>query len=133
MWEEYGLENEDVLWTCVAFAGGIAGDQSGPCGAVSASTVSACLRHRCPLSDKQAAKKARLEAREDAGELVQSFKDRFGAISCFDLLGIDFAQPGAYQGFRESGVWKDKCNKYVEFVVEKLYELDQKRCAAPEL
>jgi len=132
MWEAYGIENEDVLWTGIAFAGGIAGEQSGPCGAVSAGTMSACLRHRTPLSDKQAAKTARLQAREDAGELVGSFKEGFGAIACDKLLGIDFSQPGAYQAFRDSGVWKDKCNKYVQLVIEKLYELDEKRLAAPE-
>jgi len=132
MWEAYGLESEDVLWTGVAFLGGLAGDQSGPCGAVSAGTVCACLRHRCPLSDRQAAKSARFEARADAGELVRSFKERFGAIACYDLLGIDFTQQGAYHGFRESGIWKDKCNKYVDFVIEKLYELDERRGVAPE-
>lgn len=131
MWEAYGIEDEDILWTCIGFTGGIAGEQSGPCGAVSAGTVCAGLRHRCPLSDRQAAKRARFQAREDAAELVRAFKERFGAISCYDLLGIDFSQPGAYQDFRESGIWKDKCNKYVEFVIEKLYELDDKRSAAP--
>ncbi len=130
MWEAYGLESEDVLWTCVAFAGGIAGEQSGPCGAVSAGTVCACLRHRCPLSDRQAAKEARFRGREDAGELVRGFKERFGAISCYDLLGIDFSRPGAYHSFRESGVWSDKCKRYVEFVLEKLYELAEKGDAA---
>jgi len=28
MWEAYGLNNEDILWTCSAFNGGIAGQQS---------------------------------------------------------------------------------------------------------
>jgi hypothetical protein len=32
--------------------------------------------------------------------------------------------PGEYQRFLESGIWKDKCTKYVEFMIEKLYELE---------
>lgn len=127
MWEAYGLNNDDILWTCVAFNGGIAGQQSAPCGAISASTVCLGLRHRWPLSDKQKAKQERLDAREDASQLVKSFIERFGTIVCHDLTGIDFSKPEAYRYFQESGLWKDKCNKYVEFVVEKLYELDEKR------
>lgn len=127
MWEAYGLDNEDILWTCVAFLGGIAGEQSGPCGAISASAVCLGLRHRCPLADKQRAKRERFNARGEAGQLVKSFLERFGTIACRDLLSIDFSQPGAYHGFQESGIWKDRCHRYVEFVIEKLYELDEQR------
>jgi len=130
MWEAYGLENEDILWTCTAFAAGIAGHQSAPCGAVSASAVCLGLRHRCPLTDRRKAKQERFDAREDAGQLVRSFTDRFGTIACGDLLGLDFSKPGAYHTFLESGIWKDKCSKYVQFVIEKLYELDEKRSDA---
>lgn len=126
MWEAYGLDNDDFLWTCIAFNGGIAGQQSAPCGAVSAATVCLGLRHRCPMSEKQRAKQERLAAREDASELVRSFIGRFGAISCRDLIGIDFSRPEAYRAFQESGIWMDKCNKYVQFVIETLYELDEK-------
>jgi C_GCAxxG_C_C family probable redox protein len=130
MWEAYGLDNEDILWSCIAFNGGIAGQQSAPCGAVSASTVCVGLRHRWPLADKQRAKQERLDAREDASQLVRSFIERFGAITCRDLVGVDFSKPEAYRAFQESGISKDKCDKYVEFVIEKLYELDEKRSIA---
>ena len=43
------------------------------------------------------------------------------------MVGIDFSEPGGYQQFQESGVWKEKCDNYVQFVIEKLYELDTKR------
>ncbi len=124
------MDNEDILWTCIAFNGGIAGHQSAPCGAISASTVCLGLRHRWPLTDKQRAKQERLDAREDASQLVKSFTERFGTIVCRDLIGLDFSKPEAYRYFQESGVWKDKCSKYVEFVIKKLYELDEKRSIA---
>jgi len=66
----------------------------------------------------------------DASHLVTSFIERFGTITCGDLLGLDFSEPGAYHAFLESGIWEDKCQKYVEFVIEKLYELDEKRSVA---
>lgn len=97
---------------------------------MSAATICAGVASRCPLSDKQAAKRARFQARADAAELARAFKERFGSIVCRDLVGIDFSVPGAYHGFVESGVWEDKCNKYVQFVIEKLYELEEKRPAA---
>ncbi|MBC8273880.1 MAG: C-GCAxxG-C-C family protein [Chloroflexi bacterium] len=130
MWEAYGLGNEDLLWSCTAFNGGIGGQQQAPCGAISSGTVCLGLRHRCSSEDKQKVKQARLDARQDAKELVRSFTDRFGTIICLDLVGTDFSKPGGYQQFLESGIWKDKCDSYVQFVIEKLYELDEKRRVA---
>lgn len=125
MWEAYGLGNEDLLWSGVAFTGGIGGQQQAPCGAVS--TAAICLGLCYRSSDKQKAKQARLDARLHASELVESFTNKFGSISCFELIGIDFSEPGGYQQFLESGVWKEKCDNYVQFIIEKLYELDAKR------
>jgi len=130
MWEAYELGNEDMLWSGIAFNGGIAGQNQAPCGAVSASAVCLGLRHRCSLADKQRAKQARLDAREDASELVKSFSEKFGAIICRDLIGFDFSKPEAYRQFQESGIGKDKCDNYVQFVIEKLYELDERRNVA---
>lgn len=130
MWEAYELGNPDFLWAGVNFTGGIAGQQQAPCGALSAGAVFLGLIHRCPPEEKQRAKQARVDARGDAAELVRSFKEKFGAISCIDLVGIDFSKPGGYQQFQASGVWQDKCDRYVEFVIEKLYELEAKRNTA---
>jgi C_GCAxxG_C_C family probable redox protein len=124
MWEAYELGNEDFLWAGITFFGGISRDQEAPCGAVTGGAVALGLRYRCALADKEKAKQARNDAREDAGQLVRDFKKQFGGMSCGTLLGIDFSEPGGYQRFQESGVWKDKCYKYIEYVVEKLYELD---------
>jgi len=127
MWETYELGNEDLLWSGIAFNGGIGGQQQAPCGAVSASAVCLGLRHCCPLTEKQQAKQSRQDARQDASELVRSFIEKFGTIICRDLIGLDFSRPEVYRQFLESGLWKDKCNHYVQFVIEKLYELDEKR------
>ncbi len=127
MWEANELGNEDLLWSCIAFNGGIGGQQQAPCGAVSSGAVCLGLHHRCSSEDKQKTKQARLDARQDANELVRSFTERFGTITCFDLVRIDFSKPGGYQQFQESGIWKERCDNYVQFVIEKLYELDERR------
>jgi len=127
MWEAYDLKNEDFLWTGIPFMGGISGQQQAPCGALSASAVCLGLRHRCSLAEKEKAKQCRSTIRHYSSELVRSFNDKFGDISCRDLLGIDFSKPGEYQRFLESGVWKEKCEKYVHFIIEKLYEFEDNK------
>ena len=124
MWEAYDLGNEDTLWAGTTFLGGIGGQQQAPCGVVSAAAVCLGLLNRCPLDDEQKTQQARNKARQDAGEIVTSFRERFGTIFCRDLVGLDFSQPGAYRQFLQSGIWKEKCDHYVQFTIEKLYELD---------
>jgi C_GCAxxG_C_C family probable redox protein len=130
MWEAYDWGNEDLLWASTAFNGGIAGQQQAPCGAVSSATVVLGLRHRRPLADKDKAEQARLKAREEASGLVRAFTRKYGTIVCRDLLGVDFSKPDEYQRFRESGIAREKCDKYVQFVIEKMYELENNRAAS---
>jgi glutaredoxin 3 len=53
---------------------------------------------------------------------VGRFTETFSGLTCRQLVGYDFAAPGAYQEFLESGVWKEKCLEYVRFVTERVYE-----------
>jgi len=127
MWEAYDWGNEDLLWASIAFNGGIAGQQQAPCGAVSSSAVVLGLRHRQPLADKEKAQQARLKAREEASKLVRDFSRKYGTIICRDLVGVDFSKPEEYQRFRDSGIAREKCDKYVQFVIERLYEMEKSR------
>jgi len=127
MWETYGLKNEDFLWAGTVFLGGIAGQQQATCGAVSASALALGLRHRRSLADKDKAEQARKAANEAAAELVKSFIQRFGAVTCIGLTGIDFADEKSVKQARESGLFENKCQKFVQFIIEKLYELEDKR------
>jgi C_GCAxxG_C_C family probable redox protein len=126
MWEAYGMTNEELLWSGIAFTGGIGGQQKAPCGAVSTATICLGLRHHANATDKQKTKQARLNARQHSSDLINSFVEKFGSIICFDLVGIDFSKPSGYQRFQESGIWKEKCDNYVQFAIEKLFELDKK-------
>ncbi|OGP50606.1 MAG: hypothetical protein A2Y79_06850 [Deltaproteobacteria bacterium RBG_13_43_22] len=121
------MGNEDFLWAGIPFNGGISGQQLAPCGAVSASAVFLGLRHRCSLADKEQAKQARNTIRLQAGKLVGDFTKQFGDITCRSLLGLDFNIPGEYQRFRESGRSKDTCEKYVLYVIEKLFTFEQEK------
>jgi hypothetical protein len=127
MWEAYDLGNEDFLWAGIPFLGGIGGCQKAPCGVVSAAAVSLGLRHRCPPGDKAQARQARHAVRTFAAAIVKDFERQFGDITCRGLVGMDFSRPGEYQKFLASGVWKDKCERYVAFMIEKLYALETEK------
>ncbi len=115
------------MWAGIPFLGGIGGYQKAPCGVVSAAAVCLGLRHSCSLSDKERAKRARHAIRTCSAKIVTEFDQHFGDITCRGLIGMDFSRPGVYQEFLESGVWKDKCEKYVEFTIEKLYDLEDQK------
>jgi glutaredoxin len=59
--------------------------------------------------------------------LVSGFRETFGSITCRDLIGMDFSVPGEYQHFLESGIWKDKCMRYVTHMVEKIFDFEESR------
>lgn len=127
MWEAYELENEDLLWASTAFRGGIAGQQRATCGALASSAVSLGLRHHRPLTDKKKAEQARETATKEAHELVGDFIEEFGAVACIDLVGVDLSSEEAREKAREAGLFEEKCHNFVVFVVEKLFELEEKR------
>jgi C_GCAxxG_C_C family probable redox protein len=126
MWEAYGWKNEDLLWAATVMRGGMGGQQRGTCGAVAAAGVCLGLRHRRPLADKDAAEKAREAATAEAKELADEFIRKFGAMSCIDLIGMEITDPESFERAKKAGVL-DRCNDFIRFVVDKLYELEEKR------
>lgn len=127
MWEAFDMKDEKCLWASTAFNGGIARNQNAPCGALSSGVVVLGLHHSCDMKQEEKAKRRRDIIREDADALFKSFLIKYGDTVCIKLLGLDFSIPGEYQRFQQSGIWKDRCHCYVEFVIRKLYELDEKR------
>ena len=125
MWEAYDMQDESYLWAGIPFMGGISGENKATCGAVSAAALAIGLHHRCSLEDKKEAKEARNKIRDLSKNLVKEFREKFGHVTCQELLGIDFLKPGAYLKFRASGVAEKKCIPYVNFLIEKLYAIEK--------
>jgi hypothetical protein len=126
MWEACGWKNEDLLWAGAALWGGIGGQNRGTCGAVASAGVCLGLRHRRPLADKNAVAKAREAAFRETGELAKEFIEKFGAVACVELVGVDFSEKGALEKARQEGRFQ-KCHEFLRFVVGKLFELEEKR------
>jgi C_GCAxxG_C_C family probable redox protein len=121
------MKNKDFLWAGTVFRGGIAGQQQAPCGAVSAAVLALGLKYRRSTKDKEKAEKARKAAYDEAAEYVKDFQKRFGAITCIGLLGVDFNDDVAMKRARETGLFEGKCERHVEFAIEKIYEIEDKR------
>ncbi|RJQ75462.1 MAG: C_GCAxxG_C_C family protein [Desulfobacteraceae bacterium] len=127
------MQNEDFLWAGIPFLSGISGQQQAPCGAVTAAAIGLGLRHRCAMEDKSKTKRARNLIRNSAARMVEEFAQAFGDITCKGLLGIDFSRPGEYKRFRDDGIWKDRCQRYVRFVIEKIYAFETNPPGDPDL
>ena len=123
MWESEGLGREDVLWAPSAFNGGIARQQEAPCGALSSGTVCLGLRHRTDGADKDRANEARNAARSDAHQLVDDFRNEFGAITCTDLIGVDLSDPEGRRRFAGDGIAQRQCMGYVKYIIARLYQM----------
>ncbi|OGO30348.1 MAG: hypothetical protein A2Z29_09825 [Chloroflexi bacterium RBG_16_56_11] len=126
MWEAYGLKNQDLLWASQAFQGGIAGQQSATCGAVASAAVCLGLRHRYPSSGEKA-EKERQAVYKEAKKLVGDFIEKYGAVTCIGLLGIDLSDEEARKKARDEGLFERKCQQYLLFVIDKLYGLEERR------
>jgi C_GCAxxG_C_C family probable redox protein len=59
-------------------------------------------------------------------ELADTFRGRFGAIRCRDLLGLDLSKPEDLQIYREKGLWNTTCRNFIIEAAEIVYELLQK-------
>jgi hypothetical protein len=127
MQETLGLTNEDFLWAGFGLHGGISGEQHATCGAVAASVVYIGLRHRLPLSDTNRVAKARKDIEKEALGLAKEFIKKFGTTICIDLVKEDLSDPIVHQQFRALNITKDTCDRFVSFVIDKLYELEKKR------
>jgi len=95
--------------------------------ALAAGAVALGYRHRCPLSDDEAVKKAKLVIEKEASELAKEFTKEFGTMVCIDLVGIDFSVPEQRRRYFAENITKDTCDRFVAFAVRKLYELEDKR------
>lgn len=56
---------------------------------------------------------------EQSAQLLEAFRQRFGAIRCHDLTGCDFNHPEEKEDFQQSGKRESVCCRVVAFAAEK--------------
>src|SRR5512137_334166 len=119
MCETSGFEKE-LFWAGFPLYGGIAGQQRATCGAVAASAVYLGLRHRMPLTDKEAVARERKIIEKEANGLAKEFIQQFGGTICLDLVKLDLSIPENWKKYEDENITATTCDLFVKFVLEKL-------------
>jgi C_GCAxxG_C_C family probable redox protein len=117
--EVFGLPEAQDSAAAMALNGGLA-YSSGPCGAVSGAALALGLLGAERIKDHREAKAT---ARRLTAKLMDDFSREFGAADCRALTGVDLRTEAGHREFIDSGMWRDRCMRQIEFVVKRLASL----------
>ncbi|MCX7974863.1 MAG: C-GCAxxG-C-C family protein [Candidatus Aminicenantes bacterium] len=116
---DYELPKAKASKIAQAFGGGLA-RQGEICGAVTGALMVIGLKYGKIKPEEE-------EAREKTYSLAQKFfsffKEKHGALSCRQLLGIDLSQPGGYELASSQGLFMSVCPSLIASAVTILEEI----------
>ena len=116
--EELGLERDQALKVATAFGGGM-GRMGGACGAVTGAYLVLGLKYGMVNPDDQASKDKTYAAVQ---AFARQFRERFGALDCRDLLGVDLSAPGGFALARDQQLFTRRCALFLQAAAEILDE-----------
>jgi C_GCAxxG_C_C family probable redox protein len=111
--EPLGFKRSLALKIASPFGGGI-GRTGETCGAVSGALMALGLQSGFSEPDPQAKERVYALARE----YMRRFQERYGAVACKALIGVDLSTPEGLQKAREQDVFKTKCSQFIAGAVE---------------
>jgi len=117
---ELGVPQDAALRMAAGFGGGI-GRCGEVCGALTGATMVIGLRSGSAEADPV----AKQRAYEATRAFVEAFRERNGAVTCRDLLGVNISDLADYQRAREEGRFKIVCPGLVRSAAELLDRLDR--------
>jgi C_GCAxxG_C_C family probable redox protein len=95
------------------FGGGI-GRMGETCGAVSGALMALGLQFGFSEPDPQAKERVYALARE----FMRRFQERYGAVACKVLIGVELSTPEGLKKAREQDVFNKKCSQFIAGAVE---------------
>ncbi len=101
--ERHGHAGDFVPRMASGFCSGVA-RTGGMCGALSGAIMALGLLHGRDKGDESLETVYAM-----VQELVAEFRERFGAVTCMDLLGVDFRTAEGQQAFRERNLKQERC------------------------
>ena len=111
---DMGIPEEKALMISSGFGGGM-GRMSLTCGAVTGAFMALGLREGNYSGETR-------ESKEKIYRLVREFGDAFaaihGSIECRQLLGFDISTPDGFKEAADSGIFRDRCPRFVHSAVE---------------
>lgn len=111
--EAYGVSSPLVPRMATPFCAGL-GRSGGPCGALSGALLALGVLRGRDEPDRA----AWLTVQSQAQNLTHRFTQRFGALTCPDLLGVDLNTPEGQKAFAGQEMKQKKCREYVLGAVE---------------
>lgn len=110
----FGLSRDQALRLGAAFGSGMA--RTGQlCGALSGAMLVLGLAHGQAEVGDDAAKERTYAATQ---ELFARFRERHGALTCRDLLGLDIGTPEGRDAAMQAGLFRTRCPAYVRDAAE---------------
>ena len=111
--EAYGVASPLIPRIATPLCAGL-GRSGGPCGALTGALLAlGALRGR-----DEPDREAWLTVQSQAQDLTQRFTQRFGALACPDLLGVDLNTAEGQKAFASQEMKQKKCREYVLGAVE---------------
>jgi hypothetical protein len=80
-----------------------------------------------PLTDKESVARERKIIEKEAKGLATEFIQRFGSTICLELVKLDLSIPENWKKYEEENITAITCDLFVNFVLDKLYEIEEKR------
>ncbi|TFG06672.1 C_GCAxxG_C_C family protein [Candidatus Thorarchaeota archaeon] len=123
LWE---IPDSWLTWATAGYLGAIMSGET-TCGLLVGST--AAIGFKCGLGNESAPEvhpSDRGTAVEAVGELYRSFIDEFGSTTCKTLSNVDFSDGEQLADYIVNQRWKNTCDRFLEFVIRKCLEMDEK-------
>ena len=115
----FGLPDSADSSPAMVLNGGIA-YSGGMCGAITGAALALGILAERRIPDHRLAKQA---ARRITARLMADFEAEHGAVDCRALTGMDLRTEAQHRAFIDSGLWRGRCMRQVEFAVRALAPL----------
>jgi len=115
--EDYDLDQESALRIGAGLGGGCHSGEI--CGAISAGSAVVGLKCGNTKRDPAGYANCQLKTRE----FITDFREKYGAVTCRDLLGVDVSLPGGRERALELNLFKTRCKDIVRTAVDILEKL----------
>ena len=112
--EDLGADRAFALRLATGFGGGM-GRTGATCGALTGAFMALGLAFGMTEPGDQAAKERTYAM---VAEATRRFRERTGALSCRDLLGLDLGTPEGLQAAKDRGLFATQCAGYVRIGAE---------------
>lgn len=117
--EDLDLDEESALRIASAFGGGVAGSGS-VCGCVTGALMALGLKYGFSEPNDTVGKN---EMNAKGREFMAKFREKCGAVSCRELLGLDVSVPEEAAEISQKGLIPARCPSFVTAACEILEEM----------